>query len=167
MTQGHSLGPLARLAGYANVAKGVRRIQGFEREGAGPIEPFLKVAEALRLDLATISELAKADRWELRAEWEKFADMPVPIRLVVRLMPAVYATVPLPEGNLSREELEEFASKVARERRAMARLELSRRKRSVIDENGRVTREMIGYINYGGPWGIRALRRLLCMQRLD
>jgi transcriptional regulator with XRE-family HTH domain len=97
--RGLSLGQLARLLGYRNVSKGSNRIARFERAGAVPADLLLHLADALGIDPPTVEDLLERDRQGRLRGWEAWVSEPVPIRLIVRYMPAVYGQVALPEGS--------------------------------------------------------------------
>jgi transcriptional regulator with XRE-family HTH domain len=107
--RGLGLGQLARLLGYRNVSKGSNRIARFERGGAVTEDLLLRLAEALGIDLATVEGLLEEDRQERLREWEAWVNEPVPMRLIVRYMPAVYGRVALPEGVTTPEQAEWYA----------------------------------------------------------
>jgi hypothetical protein len=73
----------------------------------------------------------------LRA-WEEWVRQPVPKRLIVRYMPAVYGTVALPEGVTTPEQAEAFARAYAREHGRRVCLAVSRRLSVWVGEDGRV-----------------------------
>jgi transcriptional regulator with XRE-family HTH domain len=97
--RGLGLGQLARLIGCRNVSKGSNRIARLEREEAVPADLLLKLAGALGIDLPTAEDLLEQDHQERLRGWEQWVSQPVPMRLVVRYLPAVYGRVALPEGS--------------------------------------------------------------------
>jgi transcriptional regulator with XRE-family HTH domain len=136
--RGLSLGELARLLGYKNVSKGANRISRFEREGAVSEDLLLQLAEALGIDLPTVEGLLEKDRREYLQQWEEWVNEPLPMRLIVRYMPAVYGTVALPAGVTTPERAEAFACAYAREHGRRVCLALSRRLSVWINGEGRV-----------------------------
>jgi len=118
-----SLQQIARLLGYRNLNKGVRRVQTFERSGEIDGRLFQKLAAALEVDQATVNRLLQEDL----EEWTKWVNEPIKPYLVVRLMPAFYSQAELPDEIESVEEAERYASEFARERRLRVCLVLSRR----------------------------------------
>jgi transcriptional regulator with XRE-family HTH domain len=136
--RGLSLGQLARLLGYRNVSKGSNRIARLEREGAASEDLLLHLAEALGIDLATVERLLERDRQERLREWEEWVNEPVPMRLIVRYLPAVYGRVALPEGVTTPEQAEKFARAYARQHGRRVCLALSRRLSVWINKEGRV-----------------------------
>lgn len=135
-----SLGDVARLVGYKNIAKGANRIVRFEREGIIDDELLIKIAKTLAIDWATVEELAEQDRQEHIEAWNKWADEPVPMKMVLRLMAAIYSTCPLPSEITTPEEAEKYACAVARLRRMQVCLVLQRRQSVWIDTHGVVLR---------------------------
>lgn len=134
---GLSLGQLARLVGYRNVSKGANKICRFERDGVVTEELLANLAEALSIDLLIVEGLMEQDRQERFLEWEAWVNEPVPMFLIVRHMPAVYARKPLPASITTHEQAEAFACNYAREHRMKVCLALSRR-HSGIDSGGQV-----------------------------
>jgi hypothetical protein len=121
--KGLSLQQVARLLGYRNLNKGVRRVLTFEQSGEIDDPLFQKLAAMLEVDQATVNRLLQADL----GDWTRWANEPIKPYLVVRLMPAIYSHVELPDEVQSVEDAERYASEVARERRLRVCLVLSRR----------------------------------------
>ena len=134
--QGLNRGQLARSLGYRNIAKGIRRIQDLEIQGACEARLWEKIQHILCLNSDEIERTAKED-W---ADYQAWLDEPVPMELVVRLIPAVYLNVRLPEEASSDEaKAEAYACGIARERNRKACLVVSRRLSIWIDKKGDVT----------------------------
>jgi transcriptional regulator with XRE-family HTH domain len=138
LQQGLSLGQLARLIGYCNVSKGANKIVSFEREGVISEELLARLAEALAIDFATVETLIDQDRQEYLQEWEMWVIEPVPMQLIAKIIPAVYARVQLPETVTTREQGEAFACAYAKEHRRQVCLAVSRRLSIWIDKEGQV-----------------------------
>jgi hypothetical protein len=134
MTRGH----LARVVGYRNVNKGIRRITCLEQTGTAIPGLLVNVAEALGLDRADVERLAYEDRQERLRAWEAWASEPVSMCLVIRLMAAVYVRKGLPAEVTTTEEAEAWACNFARQHRCRACLVLSRRWSVWIDATGQV-----------------------------
>src|SRR5262249_7336650 len=124
--------------GYHNVSKGSNKIIRFEREGVITEELLARLADALHIELPTVEQLIEQDRQERLREWEEWVNQPVPMCLVVKYMPAVYGTVPLPEEVTMPEQAEAFACEYAKEHRRQACLAVSRRLSIWIDTEGQV-----------------------------
>ena len=136
LRRGLSLSELARMVGYRNINKGVRRIMALEQTGSGKADLLVNVAAALNLDWTVVERLVDEDRQERLREWEQWVNEPVPIHLVVRLMAAVYARKVLPEDILTPEQAEKWACEFAREHRWRVCLVVSRRRSVWIDAEG-------------------------------
>jgi hypothetical protein len=134
LARGLSVGSLARQIGYQNVNKGCRRITTFERTGRSKGDLLSRLASALEIDDAMIRELRDADRgaWE---EWADAADQPKPY-VVLRLLPAIYSKVGLPDDVMTREDAEHFASTVAAQRGMQTCLVWNRRLTVWFDRDG-------------------------------
>jgi transcriptional regulator with XRE-family HTH domain len=138
LQQGLSLGALARLVGYRNVSKGANKIVRFEREGVVTEELLASLAEALHIDLPTVERLIDQDRSEYLRAWEAWVSQPVPMELIAKIIPAIYARVPLPETVTTPEQAESFACTYAKDHRRQVCLVVSRRLSVWIDNEGRV-----------------------------
>ena len=133
-----SLGQLARLVGYRNVSKGSNKICRFEREGTATEVLLAALADVLSIDLPTVESLIDQDRKEYLHAWEAWVNEPVPMQLIARYMPAVYARVALPEEIKTAEQAEAFASEYARQHRRRVCLAISRRHSVWIDAEGQI-----------------------------
>jgi len=133
---GLSLGQLARMVGYRNVSKGANKIVRFEREGTVTEELLARLAEALQIDFATVERLIDQDRQEYLREWEAWVSQPVPMALIAKLIPAVYARVPLPAEITTHEQAEAFACAYAKVHNRQVCLAVSRRLSIWIDKEG-------------------------------
>jgi hypothetical protein len=145
-----SPGELARLVGYKNIAKGANKVVRFERQGIIRDDLLIKIAKALAIDWATVEELADQDRQEHIEQWNKWADEPVPMRLVIRWMAAVYSERHLPEEITTPEAAEDYACDLARFRHMQICLVLNRRQSVWIDTHGVVLRRTEA-TPFGGP----------------
>lgn len=133
-----SFGELARRIGYANVSKGGSRISTFERTGQIDEGLLENLALALGVDEATINRLAAIDRKEYLDAWKKWANEPVSMKVVLRLMSAVYNEIAVPDKIKEPEEAERWAAALARHHHLKACLVLSRRTTVWFDESGKV-----------------------------
>jgi len=137
LKQGLSLGQLAWMVGYRNIAKGARRITCLGQTGLAKADLVVNVGEALNLDWMTVEQLAEDDRRERLREWEAWASEPVPMQLVVRLMAAVYSRNVIP-ADITALEAEALACQFAREHRMRVCLVVSRRISVWINAQGEV-----------------------------
>jgi hypothetical protein len=96
------------------------------------------LAAALEIGIATVERLIEQDRHEALRAWEAWGSEPVPIRLIVKYLPAVYGTVPLPQEITTPEQAEAFACVYAKKNRRKVCLALSRRHSVWIDKDGQV-----------------------------
>ena len=125
--RGLSLAELARHLGYKNPTKGCNKIQKFEQRGEVHTDFLRKLADSLGIDAATVVSLIEQDRREFCKVWNEWADVPISPHLVVRLIPAVYKSEPLPGSVTTLEEAEAFAAETARQWNRRACLTWSRR----------------------------------------
>lgn len=132
-----ALGRLARLLGHTNPSRGANRIQTFE--GGGKIAPDLlaKLAEVLEIGPDEIRQRVAEDY----QEWLAWANEPTRPYPVVRLLPAVYKHIQLPDDSLEPEAARAFASRSALEWKGFKScLVLSRRESVWFDAAGRECR---------------------------
>jgi len=134
--QSLSLGQLARLVGYRNVAKGANKICRFERGGIVTDNLLAALADALGIDYPTVDRLIEHDRQEHLRAWEAWVNQPVSMQLVVRYMAAVYGKVKMPADITTHEQAEAFACAYAREHKRQVCLAVSRRLSNWIDKEG-------------------------------
>ena len=128
------LGPLAEMVGYKNRNKGARLILNFEREGIITEDLLQKLIEALEIDHEGMTEAIEKDR----AEWEAWVSEPVPMKMIVRLIAAVYCLHPLPVEITTPEEAETYARNFAKEKHFRVCLALNRRQSVWISEEGEI-----------------------------
>lgn len=132
--KGIRLGPLAEMVGYKNRSKGGQRISAFERYGHITNDFLIKLIRALELDEDKVSEAMAKDL----AEWEEWANEPVPMRMIVRLMATVYCPHPLPQDVTTAEEAEAYARRFAKENNHRVCLALNRRESLWIGADGEI-----------------------------
>ncbi|MBX9579362.1 MAG: helix-turn-helix domain-containing protein [Gemmataceae bacterium] len=122
--------------GYRNTTKGVRRIDHLERGGDGPPGFVEAVARVLGVEPEAVAGLAARDRDEADRAWEAWADEPVPVEVVVRAVPGLFARHPLPPGLDDPDEVVAYARGLARNWRKVVVVVLSRRLSVTIGEDG-------------------------------
>ena len=115
-----SLAQLARTLGYANVSKGVRKIDLFERTGRCHPELFANLSAALGIDERTRNRLAYEDY----VEWLRTpANPPTPYLLRTGLR----GCIGVPEELMTIEEMERYAADYARRHNVPVCLVLDKR----------------------------------------
>ncbi|MEE4262837.1 MAG: helix-turn-helix transcriptional regulator [Desulfobacteraceae bacterium] len=124
---------LASMVGYKNLNKGARRIEQVELEGPFDKAIFWGIAEALGLDHAEIEIRTRNDH----ENHEKYLDEPIQMKMIVRLMAAVYTAHYLPTKIRSKEDAMAYAREYATINHAKVCLILSRRFSYWIDESGK------------------------------
>ena len=125
-------------SGYKNLNKGARRILALERTGMAKPDLLVNVAEALNLDWAMVEQLAEEDYQERLRVWEAWANEPVPMCLVVRLMAAIYVRKALPEEITTPKQAEAWACEFARQHHCRVCLVVSRRISVWINAQGEI-----------------------------
>jgi hypothetical protein len=115
-----SLARLARTVGYANVSKGFRKIDAFERTGRCHPVLFARLSAALGIDETTRSRLAYEDYKDWLAAP---ANLPTPYLL----RSPIRGCIGLPEELTTVEEMERYAADHARRHRTDVCLVLGRR----------------------------------------
>jgi len=139
LEKGLGFGHLARTVGYRNVTKGARKIQLLEQRGIIREDLLLKLVEVLGIDPSIVLDLAEKDRQEFVREWEAWADQPVAMEAVIRVMAAVYSTHTMPEEVKTQDEAEAYCSDLAKRLHKKVFLMVSRRLTINFDEQGVVT----------------------------
>lgn len=133
-----SLGQVARMVGYLNFSKGANQIARFERGGSVTDSLLAALADALGIDYPTVESLIEQDRQEHFRAWEAWVSEPVPMQLIAKLIPAVYARVPLPAEITTPEQAEAFACAYAVKHQRLVCLAVSRRLSIWVDREGLV-----------------------------
>ena len=127
---------LAGKIGYKNINKGMRRIIDLEREGRVNSEILRKIIYTLKLDEDIINKLIRKDREAYEADLERWLNDPINMYYTIRVMPAVYLSYDLPSNITSEDEAVEYVSAVAKDKKCLAWLSLSRRETLFIDQAG-------------------------------
>jgi hypothetical protein len=118
---------LQRL-GYKNMAKGHRRLQHLETDGQVAPQFLARVQALLNIDTDELRQASQTDDARRQADWNAWADQPVPIRLVVKWFPGLYLDTPLPENAQNDETLAmDYARQFAKDKGVSVCLVLSRR----------------------------------------
>lgn len=115
-----SLTQLAKIVGYANVSKGYRKIEDFERTGRCHPELFTKLSAALGIDERTRNRLAYED-------YEDWLCTPANPPTPYLLRAGLRGCLGVPEKLNTVEEMERYASDYAREHGATVTLVLDKR----------------------------------------
>jgi transcriptional regulator with XRE-family HTH domain len=143
---------LARLLGYRNLSKGSRRIQRLEQSGWDGSELLRRIVEVLRIDPEIALDLIQRDRDDYVAAWDRWADEPVPLTAVVKLIPAVYSSLEIPATVTTTEEAVAWGVETAKRMRKRVYVKPSRRLTYVIDEDGNVQKAKSTPDQYGLPY---------------
>ncbi len=133
-----TLAQLARMMGYRNISKGCRRIDRFEKFGDICEELLVKLAVALTIDQQTVARLLDEDRQRYFREWDQWAATPIRPSIVFGHIGGIGWSELLPK-DITREEAEQYASAVAKEKNRPICLVLSRRLSILFDADGNRT----------------------------
>ncbi|NLF69661.1 MAG: helix-turn-helix domain-containing protein [Candidatus Anammoximicrobium sp.] len=133
---GLRLSDLARRCGYQNLSKGSNRIDRFENTGEIHVLLYPKLADALGIDRETCERLNEEDRQQARREWLEYINTPVEPTLVVRALPGCFIGRDLPEDCTTIDQMEQFASDLARRFHKMVWLVVSRKLTIRFNEDG-------------------------------
>ena len=126
---------MARRLGYSNLSKGCRRISAVEDGGpANPPDLPSRIVEILGISDETVKQMLHRD-FEM---WQAWLNEPVAMRMVIRLMAAVYSPHTIPPSITTADEAEAYARQIAKERRLKVCLVLSRRVSVWIDNDGSI-----------------------------
>ncbi len=143
LKQGLNTAELARLMGYKNVSKGMNRIIELERENIVIPEVLKRIVDALNLDLDHVHSLIRKDRDEDKRKFEEWANEPVEMYYIIRLMPTIYLSYDLPTNIKTEEEAVEFVAGIAKEKHNKCWVVLSRREKVYITEDGEIRGKII------------------------
>jgi hypothetical protein len=131
-SKGLNFGQLAELSGYRNRSKWAIRICNLEREGVGTGELVGNVIRALEIDHQEVQDALQKDY----AIWEKWADEPVPMQMLIRITGVIILIHDMPPEITSRETAVEYAQEYAKENGLRVVLVLSRRESAWIAADG-------------------------------
>jgi transcriptional regulator with XRE-family HTH domain len=137
LERGLSLRQLALLVGYRNTNKGIRRLTAIESGDLSPNRDLYgRIASALELDLEILKTTVARDRAEYLKKWNRWADEPIKPHLILRLQSCIYIRREIPEELADLEQVELWASGVAREHHWRACLVWTRRLSIWFDVDG-------------------------------
>lgn len=145
-------GQLASLAGLGTEEVGGNLIARFERDGEDMLSDtkLAKIASALGIPSDEVASLETDERRRARAEWEAWSNEPIPTSFYVRMMPAVWHQVELPETVTTPEQALEWARSHSRWAPYLRCLCWSRRHATYIRPDGRSYEAHTGF-NEDGP----------------
>jgi transcriptional regulator with XRE-family HTH domain len=137
LERGLSLRQLSLSVGYRNTNKGIRRLAAIEKGDLSPNRDLYgKIATALELDLELLKATVARDRAEFLENWNRRADEPTKPHLILRLQSCIYVRREIPEEAFDLEQVESWASSVAREHHWRACLVWNRRLSVWFDADG-------------------------------
>ena len=136
--RGWGPGEVARRLGYTNVSKACNKLLRFERQGEVADDFLARLAALYEVPGGWVRYLAQSDRLAYLAAWERWADEPVPIRIVVRAVPGFMVELATPTNVTTPEQVVAFAQNYARLHRKKVFAVLSRRETVGITEAGEV-----------------------------
>ncbi len=134
---------LAGLCGL-NPKKWGHRIVDFERESVGSGELAGKLIHALNIPLEEVKEAVEKDL----ADWNKWADEPIPMQMIVRLIGPFCMIHHIPDEVCNREEAIAYAQNYAKTDHLRVCLVLTRRESAWISADGHT------FISQSQPGGI-------------
>jgi transcriptional regulator with XRE-family HTH domain len=137
--RGWSLGQVARQLGYQNITKGARRVHLLEEGKANSPDILGRLLPILGIDPGKIEELLAQDRVAYLAGWERWANEPVPIQIVVKCIPGVFGTHAMPADLKKSDEIVAYAQGLARRLRKKVFVVLARRLTINVNEEGEIT----------------------------
>ena len=122
---------LSELCGL-NSKKWSNKIVNFEREGIGSNELIHSLIKVLKIDPEEVRDAVRKDY----EDWEKWVSEPVPMELILKIIPAVYKLIKIPDYINDTDEAIEFASSVAKEWGRQACLSINRKESIWFEEDG-------------------------------
>ena len=130
-SKGFNFGELAKLCGL-NPKKWANKIVNFEREGNGSNELIHSLIRVLEINPQEVRDAVRKDY----EDWEKWVSEPVPMELILKIIPAVYKLIKIPDYINDTDEAIEFASSVAKEWGRQACLSINRKESIWFKEDG-------------------------------
>jgi hypothetical protein len=125
---------IADLCGL-NPEKWANKICNFEREGTlDSDEMVLSLIRVMEIDRQEVRDAVQKDY----EDWETWVNEPVPMELILKLIPAVYKLVKIPDHINKTDKAIEFASNVAKEWKRDACLALNRKESIWFKEDGTI-----------------------------
>lgn len=123
ISKGLKRSQLAAMVGYSNISRGARKITKLERDGVFRPDFLKKLIRALEISKKEFEEAFQKEK----AEFEEWLDVPVPMRMIVRYMPAVYVSHSLPDHVKSEEAAVQYVKNFTSDKNLKACLVLNRR----------------------------------------
>jgi transcriptional regulator with XRE-family HTH domain len=148
-------GQLASLVGLGTEEVGGNLIARFERDGEDMLSDrnLAKIASALGIPSDEVNSLETEERRHARAEWEAWSKEPIPTSFYVRMMPAVWHQVELPETVTTPAQVLEWARSDSRWAPYLRCLCWSRRHATYIRPDGTTYEAHTGFNEEGpGPY---------------
>ena len=125
---------LAELCGL-NPKKWANKICNFEREGILDSDEMVhKLIRVLEIDPQEIRDAVKKDY----EDWESWTSQPVQMQLILKIIPAVYKIIKIPDHINDADKSIEFASGIAKEWGRDACLSLNRKESVWFREDGTI-----------------------------
>jgi len=122
-SKGFNFGELAKLCDL-NPKKWSNKICNFEREGILDSDEMVhKLISVLEIDPQLVRDAVQKDC----QDWETWVNQPVPMELILKIIPAVYKLIKIPDYIKDADEAIEFASGIAKEWGRDACLALNRK----------------------------------------
>jgi hypothetical protein len=135
-------GQLAERAGFVNPSDAGSRIVALEARGRATDDLIVRVGLALGLTPEVLTERLAADRDTLSVSWQAWADETVAPSAMVRLMPAVWKSLPIPAECSTRDEAARWLASLTEYQGMVRCLAWDRRTAVYIDPDGSVRTEV-------------------------
>ena len=132
VSKGLNFGQLAESSGYRNRSKWAIKICNLEREGVGDDEMQARVIQTLEIDPQEVQDAIEKDN----AEWERWANEPVPMQMFLRITGVIILLHQMPPEITSREAAIKYAQEYAKVRGVRVCLAISRRESAWMAEDG-------------------------------
>jgi hypothetical protein len=144
LRRGLNVRTVAKLAGYTRrIAKGIRRIEHFERDGTGNPQFIERIFSAIGLNLFVVQQeimFESVEREERKvATWlRQNRDAAIAKRLAIRCFSGVYSTTELPDWIATSAEAVIWSKSFARRHGVCVCLPLTPRLFLFLDSTGRI-----------------------------
>jgi hypothetical protein len=132
--KGFNFGELAKLCGL-NPKKWANKICNFEREGILDSDEMVhKLIRVMEIDPEEVKDAVRKDY----EDWESWANQPVQMQLILKIIPAVYKLIKIPDHINDPDEAIEFASGIAMEWGRLVCLSINRKESIWFREDGTI-----------------------------
>lgn len=135
-------GELAKRAGFVNPSDAGSRIVALEAQGRATDDLVVRTGLALGLTAEVLSDRLAADREAMSASWTRWANEPAAPSAMVRLIPAIWKSLPIPPECSTRDAATQWLASLTEYQGMVRCLSWDRRTAIYIDPDGSIRTEV-------------------------